>query len=154
MSPPRRLRQRAACRVAGANTDRFNEYVSGGFYDCAPQTSPGRARLFTEDDTIALYYFNWLLSECGWSPRHAGREACLLRDGLRAYPDAENLSVIVPHLGSPHIAKPGDAAIADPHNHVTGGISIKSTRTYNVGHARAFVAHGFDVEFSTAGEED
>lgn len=158
MSSPRRLRQRAACRVAGfpgeAGSDRFNEYVSAGHFECAPATVPGRARLFTEDDAVALYYFSWLLHECGWAPRQAGREACLIRDGLRTYPDAENLSVIVPHLGSSHIAAPGDAAIADPHNHITGGVSIKATRTYNVGHARALIAHGFDLEFNTAGEED
>ncbi|WP_374322174.1 hypothetical protein [Brevundimonas sp.] len=159
MPLPRRLRQRAACRVAGfqqgeTNPDRFNEYVAGGFYQCAPTTTPGRARLFTENDTVALYYFSWLLNDCDWSPRRAGHEACLILEGLRQYPDAVNLSVIVPHLGSPHIAIPGDSAAADPHNHVSGGVSIKATRTYNVGHARALIAHGFDEEFSQAGEED
>ncbi len=154
MSPPRRLRQRAACRVAGYNPDRLNEYVADGTYPCAPSTIPGRARSFDEDDTVALYYFAWLVNEERWAPQKAAREACLIREGLRSYPDAKNLSVIVSHIGSPHIATPGFEGVANPNGWMTGGVSIKATRTYNVGHARALIAHGFDEEFSTAGEED
>jgi hypothetical protein len=159
MNSSRRLRQRAACRVAGfeqgeTNPDRFNEYVAAGFYECAPPTTPGRARLFTEEDTVALYFFSWLLNDCDWSPRRAGREACLIRQGLTDFPNSKNLSVLVPHLGSSQIVPDGAPHAADPHGHLIGGCSIKATRTYNVGHARALIAHGFDEEFSLAGEED
>jgi len=136
------------------NPDRFNEYVAGGFYQCAPTTTPGRARLFTEDDAVALYYFSWLLNDCDWSPRGAGQEACLIRSGLEHFPESKNLTVIISHLGRPHIAPDGAPHAADPHGHIISGSSIKATRTYNVGHARALIAHGFDEEFSQAGEED
>jgi len=158
MSTIRRLRQRAACRVAGfpgdAGSDRFNEYFAAGHYECAPVTTPGRARLFSEDDTVALYYFSWLLNDCGWSPRMAGREACLIRQGLQNFPNSKNLSVIVPHIGSAVAAPEGAPHAANPHGHLISGVSIKAVRTYNVGHARAFIAHGFDEECNTYGEED
>lgn len=148
----RKLRQKAACRVAGYDSDRLNEYIADQTYDCAPSTVPGRARLFTEEDTVALYYFAKFVDKFR-RPRDAAREACLIHQGLRQYPDATTLSVIEPHAGSAHIAAPGEAAVSDPHGYTTGGMSIFATRSYNVGHARRFVAHGFDEEFSTAGED-
>ena len=46
------------------------------------------------------------------------------------------------------------AAAADPAGHITGGSSIKATRTYNVEHARALIAHGFDEEFATKDDDE
>ena len=151
---PRRLSAKYACRVAGYDRDRLNQYIADDTYPCAPSTIAGRRRLFTEDDTVALYFFAWLVGECRWSPREAGVEACLIRQGLQVLPDSKNLTVIVPHIGSKHIVGDGDAAAADPAGHITGGSSIKATRTYNVEHARALIAHGFDEEFATKDDDE
>jgi hypothetical protein len=79
------VRAPTAMRIAHVDRLKFNEAVADGFYVCAPPADPGAARVFDEDDLIAL--FEWgRLAKMGISARTAGRLACMLRERLRDQP--------------------------------------------------------------------
>jgi hypothetical protein len=85
ISPVNKLRVRSALAMRIANVDRqkFNEAVSNGHCPCAPSTTAGSVRLFSEDDLVVLYVFARLL-ELQMLPRMAGRLACEFRDEMRS----------------------------------------------------------------------
>lgn len=140
----------AACRAAGLNRDRFNEYVAAGDFDCAPSTVPGRTRLFTADDMVTLVVFRQLLDD-GVSSRRAGQLACAAGRAAAESPEEEEILVYEPHVGSMWSFPASKApAITD----YLSGISIKRRIGFNIGHVRRMVEHAIEEELSVIGERD
>lgn len=54
-------RTKVACDIAGIQPGRLNEAVHFGHYTCAPETVPGAARTFCEDDIVALRIYVTML---------------------------------------------------------------------------------------------
>lgn len=93
MSAIPKLTAIAACRVARIDRDRFNEHAAAGRFPCAPDTTPGRARLFNPDDMIALMLFSELLED-GLAASVAGRIACEVAAAARQNPEARAISYV------------------------------------------------------------
>jgi hypothetical protein len=71
-----------ACKVAGLKPQRFNEDVAAGSYTCAPKTDAGVARVFDEDDLVALTAYAQLRN-LGLYANVAGAWVALLRLAIR-----------------------------------------------------------------------
>lgn len=82
-----------ACQIAHTHPDRFNEAVHAGFYPCAPQTRPGKARSFDVNDIIALRCYQRFM-DGGMSANMAGQKACSIREFLTQYPDADQVYIV------------------------------------------------------------
>lgn len=82
-----------ACTIAGVKTDRFNEAIHAGFYPCAPETTPGRARSFDVNDIIALRLYQRFL-DGGMSAKIAGHKACSVRNFLHQHPEADQVYIV------------------------------------------------------------
>ncbi|MCC5984318.1 MAG: hypothetical protein JJU42_08140 [Rhodobacteraceae bacterium] len=82
-----RASSKLACQIAGVHQGRFNEAVHFGFYPCAPETIPGRARSFDVDDVVALMIYQHGM-RTGLSAKAAGHKACVVRKFMRKHPDA------------------------------------------------------------------
>lgn len=102
-----RARTKTACRIANVDPDRFNEAVHAGNYPCAPQTSPGSARVFDVDDMIALHVYSRLLSQ-EIPPRRAGHIACSIRAILQEYPDTDRVVEVTLSSGLRHYLREQD----------------------------------------------
>lgn len=154
MTTTSRLTTAAACRVARIDRDRFNEHVAAGHFPCAPNTVPGRARLFDPDDMIALWLFRELMEE-GYDARAAGRIACSVASAARQNPEARAISYVQTYF-------PGGAAYPSDqvpdHSHwdteTLGGTDIRKVITFRVGKLREMISHYADEERSIIGEND
>lgn len=82
-----------ACAISGAHPDRFNEAVANGNYPCAPRTKAGKKRSFAVNDIIAMRVYKMAL-DTGTRPEWAGKKACLIREFLDQYPDADKACLI------------------------------------------------------------
>lgn len=88
---PRTLvRSSFAVRIARLDRVAFNESVANNFYSCAPPTTKGSSRRFTEDDLVGLYIFARLM-DMGMLPRHAGPLACQFKEAASANRDEDRL---------------------------------------------------------------
>lgn len=96
---PNRARARLACKIAGVDPDRFNEAIHAGHYPCAPETTPGSARIFDIEDMVALMVYGRLL-ERGVPPRNAGQTACGIHSVLREFPGTERVVQFVAAIGA------------------------------------------------------
>lgn len=74
MLPPK-FRASLACRIVNLDRVKFSSDVASGIYSCAPGTTKGAARLFTEGDLLPLFFFA-RLCEFGVTASKAGRLAC------------------------------------------------------------------------------
>ena len=90
---PLRTTTKLACEIAETNPDRFNEAVHAGFYPCAPQTTPGKARSFGADDIVALRLYQGFI-KAGMSAATAGAKACKIRQFMETHPDAPMVFII------------------------------------------------------------
>lgn len=88
-----------ACEIANTNPDRFNEAVHAGYYPCAPKTTPGKARSFDVNDVIALRLYQRFL-DAGMKPESAGGKACDIRLFLETHPEADQVYIVKPSMGS------------------------------------------------------
>ena len=86
-----KLTTKAACRVARIDRDRLNEHIAAGVYNCAPETIPGRARLFEPNDMIGLWLFRELMDD-GFDARNAGKIACAIAIAARRNSEAPAIS--------------------------------------------------------------
>lgn len=77
-----------ACELANLDPARFNEAAANGFYTCAPDTTPGSARLFDLDQTAALFIFGHLM-KMGLSGRDAGGMTCTLYETFSMHQSQE-----------------------------------------------------------------
>ena len=144
----------AACRVAGLHRDRFNEHVAAGHFPCAPDTIPGRARLFSPDDMIALHLFRELLDD-GFNAQRAGRIACEVALAAQLNPEETAISYVENYFsgGSAHPASSVPAA-EDWDKVIFSGVDIRKVTTFRIGKLRKLIAHYTDEERSIIGEDD
>ncbi len=154
MSFPAKLTTVAACRAANIDRQRFNEYVSAGDFPCAPNTIPGRARLFSEGSLLTLFLFKRLMDD-GLSPRVAGHIACTVGAEAHNHPECPAIAYVEFMIGSAY-AVPADnvPAPADWPNILLSGRTIKKVTTFNIAHLRALVRYGIDEERSIIGPDD
>jgi len=154
VSMPYKLTTSAACRVARVDRDRFNEHVAAGRFPCAPETVPGRARLFDPDDMIALCLFRELMDD-GLDATRSGRIACAVAEAARRNPDEPFIAYVEYYVG-----KIGDTAFpeqvldATKRGYLRRGLPIRKVTSFNVGKLRELIASGTDEERSIVGEND
>ncbi len=150
-----KLTTTAACRVAKFDRDRFNEHVAAGRFTCAPDTVPGRTRLFDPDDMIALWLFRELMDD-GLDALRAGRIACAIADVARTNPQARAISYVQGYFGERGHAFPADNVPAHSEwDRVTfSGSDIRKVTTYRIGKLRELIAHYTEEERSKIGPDD
>jgi hypothetical protein len=150
-----KLTTAAACRVARIDRDRFNEHVAAGRFECAPDTIPGRARLFDPDDMISLWLFRELMDD-GFDAKHAGFIACAVATAARKNPEARAISYVQDYFGSRGHAFPAENVPAFPEwDQVTiSGSDIRKVTTFRVGKLREVIAHYTEEERQIIGEND
>jgi hypothetical protein len=150
-----KLTTKAACRVARIDRDRFNEFVAAGNFECAPQTVPGRARLFGPDDMLALWLFRELMEE-GLNARKAGDIACAVALAARVNPDARAISYVQDYFGTRGHAFPADQvpSFEKWDDVVFSGTDIRKVTTFRIGKLREMIAHYTEEERAIIGEDD
>lgn len=148
--PKPRLTTKAACRVVGIDRDRFNEHVARGDFGCAPDTIPGRARLFDADALLTLRIFSDLLED-GFPAKLAGRIACSVGQAAKDFPNEDEIIYYDLMIGS-SMSGPGSKnfSITDS----LSGSTIKKRIGFNVRHLRYLVDCGIAEEQSIIGEDD
>ncbi|WP_289145560.1 hypothetical protein [uncultured Sphingobium sp.] len=141
----------AACRVARLDRQRFNEYVAGGDYTCAPKTIPGRSRLFDEADMIALCIFAQEIEGQMMKPLMAGLNAEAVLAALRKRPDADHLTFA--HIWQePMLRLLVDKPLPAGENLV--GKSVIRYTVYDIAAVRAVVRKGVEQERAIIGPDD
>jgi len=154
MTIPIKLTAKAACRVAGIDRDRFNEHVASGAYPCAPNTVPGRSRLFDPDDMLALRLFQDLLDD-GYNAKRAGAIACTVGNAARRNPEERVIAYMDPYLGSPSATTYTRLQeLGNIDDLFTNGSDVRSVTLYRVGKLRELNAHYTEEERSIVGEDD
>lgn len=149
-----KLTTKAACRVAGIDRDRFNEYVADKAYNCAPDTIPGRARLFDPDDMLALRLFRDLMDD-SYSPKRAGQIACTVAETARDCPDERIIAYVETYVGA-NSAVPYSRFLefGDFDELKVSGSDIRKVTLFRVGKLRDMNAHYTEEERSIIGEDD
>src|SRR6266540_3568267 len=155
MAATPKLTTTAACRVARIDCDRFNEHVAAGRFDCAPDTIPGRARLFDPDDMIALWLFRELMDD-GFDATRAGKIACAVAGAARENPGARAISYVQDYFGSRGLAMPANQVPAHSEwdQKLIGfgaQTDIRKVTTFRIGKLREMIAHYTEEERSIIG---
>ncbi len=91
---------RLACELSDLDPDRLNSWISLGYFACAPETRPGKARSFDENGVVSLKILSQLLT-WGVSEKHACRLAYEALDYIANRPLTELLH---------YVQEPGAAA--------------------------------------------
>lgn len=153
--PVMKLTTAIACRVAGINRDRFNEYVSAGQYHCAPRTSPGRARLFDPDDMLTLFLFKRLIDD-GYTIEKAGNIACALGIVAKQFPEERFLSYVEDYfVGRGTAFRAQDVPAYEKWDDVLfSGTDIRKVTTFRIGKERELVAHYTAEEAAIIGDPE
>lgn len=143
-----KARTKLACAIAGIDPARFNELVHFGKYPCAPATVPGAARIFDENDIVALRVYSSLIG-IGMTPEAAGNMACQVLNQIRQNPEAETVSYLKASRGNAHFAaEEVDAA------QQYGGFPDKPLWiSFGIKDHRAFVRDRLNEEASILGDE-
>ena len=149
-----KLTTKAACRVARLDRDRFNEHIASGAFTCAPDTVPGRARLFDPDDMIALFLFREFLDE-GIDAKNAGKLACEIAQCARFNPEEPAISLVYSYFHTPQAWPASQVPDASTWDEVLfSGTDIRKVLTYRIGKLRKMIAHYTEEERSIIGEDD
>lgn len=149
MTKPTRARTKLACKIAGVDPDRFNEAVHAGNYPCAPETTPGAARVFNIEDMVALKVYSRLLNQ-EIPPRRAGHMACGVLGVLKQHPGTDRVLEIILALGSHYYMRDEDFDRDATH---MSGLSIMEVREFRLDGIRAGVARDLEDEAGIIGEE-
>lgn len=141
-----------ACEIAMTNPDRFNEAVSAGYFPCAPKTTPGKARRFDVNDIIVLRLYQRFL-DAGLSPVNAGNKACHIRDFLTTHPDADQVYIVSPSIGSPYYLtefdpKNQNVPFDGPHSR-----DVISVEVWNFHYLRGRIVHEINDAAMTVGKD-
>lgn len=157
MSIVPKLTTKAACRAARLDRDRLNEHIAAGAYNCAPDTIPGRARLFDPDDMIGLMLFRELMDD-GLDARHAGHIACSVMFAARQAPNAPAISYVQDYFGDRGTAI-SSGMVPSPSEWETnlfcpGGTDARKVTTFNIAKLRKIIAHRIEEERSIIGADD
>lgn len=154
MALPPRLTTVIACRVAGIDRARFNEHVNAGNYNCAPATTPGRARLFDPDDVLALRLFNDLMND-GFVPKRAGEIACEVAHAAKLSPEARTIAYVESFFRGGHAVPADDVPAHGEWDRVLfSGTDIRKTTIFRIGKLREIIAHYTEEERSIIGDPD
>ena len=146
----RKVGTKAACRITGVDRVRLTDIIANKEYTAAPDTTPGKARLFDERDLIALYLFRHF-DEAGYPARLAGRICADIRDALTIEPDAE--FVTLKH-NFPDRAYVAAGAHFDPQDTHLSGLPFMFTTIFDLRNWRGMVKHLIEDEFNTKHDED
>lgn len=151
-----KLTTKAACRVVEIDRDRFNEHVAAGRFRCAPDTVPGRARLFDPNDMIALWLFKDLMDD-GYEAWKAGVVACKVAEAARANPDSATISYVydfnLPRGGRAFPSADVPASNSWQERTFSGSV-IRAVTTFNIAELRRIISERTDAERSIIGEDD
>lgn len=152
-----KLTTKAACRVAKIDRDRLNEHIAAGAYNCAPDTTPGRARLFDPADMIGLWLFRELMDD-GFDARTAGKIACSVMFAARETPTAPAIAYVQDYFGKRGHAIPADmvppASDWETNLFCPGGTDARKVTTFNVAKLRKMIEHYTEEERAIIGEDD
>ena len=150
-----KLTTAAACRVARLDRDRLNEHVAAGRFPCAPDTIPGRNRVFDPDDMIGLWLFRELMED-GFDATKAGLIACAVAHTARQNPNARTISYVQTYFGSGGTALPSDKvpAASQWDTALLSGTDIRKVTTFRIGKLREIIAHYTEEERSVIGNPD
>ena len=145
----------AACRIARIDRDRFNEHVSAGRFCCAPETIPGRTRLFDLHDMVALCLFRNFMEDDRIEAARAGSLACRIANEARQYPEAGTIAYVQHFNGSSSVS----VAENVPPNSKWGdvlysGLVIDKVTTYNIKALRSLILEKIEDYRSVIGEND
>ncbi|MCB2077666.1 MAG: hypothetical protein KDE55_08210 [Novosphingobium sp.] len=144
----------AACRVAGLDRQRFNEYVAAGEFPCAPDTIPGRARLFDHFSLLSLMLFKSLMDD-GLSPRRAGHIACSVSSMARNNPAEDTIAYIETAIGICRACIPSEVPPQESWNSVAwSGSTITKVTAFNVEFFRTLIDERVEEERTIVGPED
>jgi hypothetical protein len=171
---PPRVRAALACRIVNLDRVKFNDAVANNLYPCAPSTSPGSARVFTEAQLLPLFFFA-RLTEFGLPAGKAGRMACEM-EAVASADASEPATRIIYVQGqwtngfyvANRSKRPADGVVVenyDPEHetpneaHPTGwhypGVGrVIFTVEFYVKHVREMIAERIEYERSILGEED
>ncbi|MFG1345244.1 hypothetical protein V5F59_10150 [Xanthobacter autotrophicus DSM 431] len=154
MSALPKLTTKAAARVASIDRDRLNEHIAAGRFNCAPETVPGRARLFDPDDMIALWLFRELMDD-GMDASRAGRIACSVANAARHAPEAPAISYVESYTGvASAISADSVPSPSEWDTFVFNGVDIRKVTTFRISKVRELIAHYTEEERSIIGEND
>ena len=152
---PPKLTTALACKVVGLDRDRFNEAVAAGYFECAPRTVAGRARIFYPEDMIALYLYRELMED-GYAREKAGRIACAVSNCAKENRNAKAISYVEDYFkGSGH-AVPADK-VPDPTDWDTilhNGTDIRKVTTFRISKMKELIARYTAQEISIFGPDD
>lgn len=150
-----RIKTKLACEFARIDRQQFNEAVASGLYRCAPLTVRGSTRIFSVDDTIALFIFGRLM-RMGFGLREASHIACELlwvfnKDEAKAKYDTAPIAVWVEGLsGMRHAMMTGRALPAS----VSGIGSIIGGVSFDIPEIRKLINKLAAEEEGILGEDD
>lgn len=160
MTTKYKLTTKVACRVARMDRDRLNEHVAAGRFPCAPETTPGRARLFDPDDMIALWLFREQMDD-GFEASTAGHIACEVARAARENPEARTISYVEDYFRGSRGASRGHAfpteTVPSPDKWdsvLFSGTDIRKVTTFRIGKLREMIAHYTEEERRIIGDDD
>lgn len=150
-----RVRSALAMRIVRLDRLQFNEAVASGFYRCAPATRKGSARLFAEDDLVALFIFA-RLTEMDMLARRAGPIACEFMAEMRGQRDEDRI-VFIMSVGGHSTFLAGSLFDSD---HVKKGKCypgigpVAFSLSFHIGEIRKHIADAISAERNILGEDD
>ena len=155
-----KFRAPAAMRIARMDRQKFNEAVADGFYVCAPSAVRGTARVFDEDDLIALFYFG-RLTQMNIPSRLAGHLACQVREWLSRVPEEVRGTPAEPRISNLRSISGMGTTFSgyDPDHHAKGLAypgcgDIALSIEFNVAQVRAFIRSEIAAELEVLGEDE
>lgn len=155
-STPYKATTKLACAIANTHPDRFNEAVHAGFYPCAPETVPGKARAFDVNDIIALRSYQRFLDN-GMNAKAAGAKACAIRQFLAEYPEADQVYIVKTAFDD---GRPGtmlaDFDVKDQHyrGFSNAAVDVVTVEVMNFHYLRGRIVHAITEAATVVGGED
>ena len=96
---PDHAETKAACRVVNIDRQKLADSIANGEYPCAPETTPGVARVYEINDLVCLYIFA-RLTERGEPAKRAGEIACSIRAQLERTPNTTRVVLVEAVMGA------------------------------------------------------
>ena len=145
-----------ACEIAHTHPDRFNEAVHAGFYPCAPETRPGKARSFGVNDIISLRCYHRFM-DGGMSAKAAGAKACAIREFLIQYPEADQVYIVrtaFDDYRSGTLLPDFDVKQQHVQGFGNGAPDVISVEVFNFHYLRGRIVHEIEEAALTVGGDD
>lgn len=146
-----RARTKLACEVVGIDRQKLNDAINSGDYSCAPETTPGRARIFDIDDMAALFVYE-RLTQRGTPSRRAGGVACRVLAAMRSHPGSKRIVIGWSMSGSAFVT-PEESWNSEARS-VAPGQPLFNTEIYDVENVREIIRRRLEEESTIGGEDD